>query len=229
MFDRESVAELSRAARAEPVGNPEEIALKLADVASRFFLARWSKAAPASHQVLSSLNAMREAAEKLLRKTESKEGAAAFHHVALQILAHASHPDYGDLASGIERPKATAAAIRDLLEWIRAADTLERRRSDKRRGHTGDEAVQALIDGLAAVWTTHWCGDVSASRHPITGEARGPFIRFVVAFVDIVDAGVSDMSLAIDPGLARALKRVTPEKILRHVKKSKMRTRKLPR
>jgi hypothetical protein len=82
-------------------------------------------------------------------------------------------------------------------------------RTGQRTGRKSDDATQALIDELRAVWLEFWKRKPGASGDSAAHESGGPFVRFVRTFMRCLESKLHDRDLAADPGLGNVLRSST--------------------
>lgn len=224
LFKPSIVAALAERAKLAPVsGSQDEITERLNELAHTFLLNRFWQTKPPPSDVAKRLRAIRSAAEELGRKLPQSGplDAEARFRITAQAAVKVSTPELTDLASGHERLQVVTAMLGELIEWSRAAEKREAYRKGRRTGNRGDVATQALINGLAEIWFEHWGRPPGISRDDLTGEVRGPFVRFVQCFRDALHGSLSPADYAQDPGLRQALK-LTPQAIRERARKTPM-------
>jgi hypothetical protein len=177
---------------------------------------RWQSKPPPSAVALR-LRAIRSAAEELADKLPQETDREIRYRLTAQAAVKVSTPELTNLASGLERVRVATSMLGELVEWSRAAEKRESARKGRKTGNKGDEATQALMNGLAEIWLEHWRRAPGTSRNDL--DIDGPFVRFVQAFRDALKEKLGPADFAHDPGLRQALK-LTPEAIRARARKT---------
>lgn len=223
LFKPSVVAQLAEAARLKPKKEQKKIASKLSELAHSFLLKRLWQEKPPPSAITKRLKAIRSAADALAQKlpADTPSDSEVRFRLTAQAAVKASTQQLTDLASGHERLRLAIAMLGELADWSRSAEKREGARKGRKPGHEGDPAMQSLVNGLAEVWLDHWDKLPGTSRSEWTKESYGPFVRFVQAYLTILESKLTAADLEQDQGLRDALSKARkPEAIRDRAQKS---------
>lgn len=233
MFTDADVAALERAARFPAKRRQDDDGLpiteRLTETAAAFLHNRLWGQKPAPSKNIKRLKAVHTAA-KALAAALPREHVKSDHHFRSLLTAQAavavSTEEVTDLDGGSRRLRVATGDVRDLIAWSAAAINRELTKIQHgrpvpvldqegkqighihpaRKRHKGDEPMQKLMGNLNGVWIDFWDRIPGTSRSESTGgEANGPYVRFVLAFLKCLEGHLDETDFIADRGLRDAL------------------------
>ncbi len=148
-----------------------------------------------THAVVDRLDRIEAAAKKLLQLTRLPHGASAqallrrtstrYLNIRVVTTTLDSAGKTGEKYRPSEFSDVTKAikGVKDLEVYARVAAEDERKKlksNNDRKRHGGNRARQTFVNNLAGLWSEMFCKLPGASIDPVTGDAFGPFIAFVL-------------------------------------------------
>ena len=206
-YGLESVARIAKKAGYEPKVDAASIAATMDALALAYLQRRSVDARPPAHKLLNSLRIISASAKKLSWKLKDEETSVRFSLTPYATMITRSNVllnlDDRERSIGHSRLDAAIAVVDDLLRWSEAAE--QRIASGKGRGkrHKGDTAMPTLIEGLMELWVLCWRRTPSISN---SADKPEPFVRFVRAYLDVLESKLDRRAYARNPGLRQALR-----------------------